>query len=197
MAIDPSVRTPFTCFDPQGYVYEIGNKDFGRIKRLCYHTNDLQSRFSERDVRKRRYLMRRAWLRMHRRVRNLVDRLHRKTVKWLCESYRVIPYPHYETSNTVIHEKRTDDQHACVLRGLSSKTARAMPTRARYRFKQHLCTRSMNIPGAASYSSTRLTLPRSAASAATSTVDAFNDKIPSGVVPVPPPLTDFEAYILR
>jgi transposase len=147
VAIDPGVRTPFTCFDPQGYVYEIGNKDFGRIKGLYYHMDDLQSRFSERDIRKkRRYRMRRVWLRMHRRVRNLVDDLHRKTVKWLCESYRVILYPHYETSNMVIRERRAGDPYACTLRGLSSKTARAMLTWAHFRFKQHLLHKIREYP---------------------------------------------------
>jgi len=146
VAIDPGVTTPFTCFDPQGYVYEIGIEDFGRVKRLCYHMDNLQSRFSQPGVpKKKRYSMRRAWLRMHRRVRNLVDDLHRKTAKWLCETYKVILYPHYETSNMVI-KKRDGYPYAQARRHLSSKTARSMLTWAHYRFKQHLLHKIREYP---------------------------------------------------
>ena len=146
VAIDPGVTTPFTCFDPQGYVYEVGIRDFGRIKRLCHHMDNLQSRFSQPGVpKKKRYSMRRAWLRMHRRVRNLVDDLHRKTAKWLCETYRVILYPHYETSNMVI-KNRDGYPYAQARRHLSSKTARSMLTWAHFRFKQHLLHKIREYP---------------------------------------------------
>lgn len=141
IAIDPGVRTPFVAFDPQGYIYEIGGGDFGRIRRLCKHLDDLQSRWSQAGVRKkRRYRMKRAGARMRRRIRNLVDELHRKTAAWLCESYRVILYPHYETSGMVSKKAKR------ISRQLSSKTARAMLTWAHFRFKQHLLHKIREYP---------------------------------------------------
>jgi putative transposase len=121
-------------------VYELGAGDFGRIRRLCHHLDGLVSRIaSDEDVRKKqRYRMRRAAARMRIRIRNLVDDLHRRTAKWLCETFEVILYPHYETSRMVVGEGKT--------RRLRSKTVRAMLTWAHCRFKQHLLHKIREYP---------------------------------------------------
>ncbi len=47
-AIDPGVRTFGTVFDPLNHRFiEWGAKDMGKIVRLCYHLDDLQSRVNQ------------------------------------------------------------------------------------------------------------------------------------------------------
>src|SRR6185312_7815295 len=64
-------------------------------------------------------------LRIHRRIRCLVNDCHHKLAKWLCENYRIILLPEFRTQGI-------------VRRGIDSKTARAMCTWSYYRFQQHL-----------------------------------------------------------
>lgn len=139
-AIDLGVRTPFMVYSPdEARVYELGANDFGRIRRLCHHLDDLVSRTTDRDVRKkRRRRMRRAAARMRRRIRDLVDDLHRRAAKWLCETFETIIYLHYETSNMVVGKSKR--------RGLHSKTVRAMLTWSHFRFKQHLLHKIREYP---------------------------------------------------
>ncbi len=101
--IDPGVRTFATCFDLQGRIHEFGGSgSIERIERLCGHLDGLISRtYGKREGDKKRFLlgkkkrwrMRRAIVRMRRRIRSIVDELHRKVALWLCENYRVILWP--------------------------------------------------------------------------------------------------------
>jgi hypothetical protein len=70
------VRTFETGYDPSGQIYEWGANDMQRIYRLCKAHDDLQSRWSQPDVRHRqRYRLQRAARRLRARIRNLVDDL--------------------------------------------------------------------------------------------------------------------------
>ncbi len=101
--IDPGVRTFATCFDLQGRVHEFGGSgSIKRIEHLCGHLDRLISRTQAKRQddkkkfllgKKKRWRMRRAALRMRRRIRNLIDEMHRKVALWLCENYRVILWP--------------------------------------------------------------------------------------------------------
>ncbi len=101
--IDPGVRTFATCFDLQGRIHEFGGSgSIERIERLCGHLNSLISRTDAKRQddkkrfvlgKKKRWRMRRAAARMRRRIRNIVDEMHRKVALWLCENYRVILWP--------------------------------------------------------------------------------------------------------
>ncbi len=112
--IDPGVRTFVTCFDLQGRVHEFGNGSIRRIERLCRHLDDLTSRtYAKRENdkhrfvlgKKKRWRMRRAALRMRRRIRNLVDEAHHKIGLWLLENYRVIVWPLSGVKNMVTKKK--------------------------------------------------------------------------------------------
>jgi putative transposase len=73
------VRTFETGYDPSGQIYEWGANDMQRIYRLCKAHDDLQSRWSQPDVRHRqRYRLQRAARRLRARIRNLVDDLHHR-----------------------------------------------------------------------------------------------------------------------
>jgi transposase, IS605 OrfB family, central region len=126
IALDPGVRSFLTGFDGAGFV-DIAKGDFGRIVRLCYHLDDLQSRLSKAPRPKRRR-MRQAAFRLRERIRNLVDECHRKVAAFLTDNYRLIFLPTFESAKMV----------AKAGRKFGSKTARAMLTWAHYRFKQFL-----------------------------------------------------------
>ena len=81
--------------------------------------------------------MKRAALRIRQELRNLVDEVHRKLSKWLCESYRVVLIPLFQTQQMV-----KKGAH----RRLSSKTARAMCTWSHYRFRQTLISKAKMYP---------------------------------------------------
>jgi len=58
VALDPGIRTFQTCYDPSGVVVEFGKNDIGRIYRLCHVMDDLQSRWSQKEVKHRkRYIL--------------------------------------------------------------------------------------------------------------------------------------------
>ncbi len=65
------------------------------------------------------------------KVRNIVDDLHRKASKFLCDSFQSIVIPPFETQNMVMIPKTTR-------RRITSKVARNMLTLSHYRFQQCL-----------------------------------------------------------
>ena len=137
-ALDPGVRTFMTAHDPRGRVWEWGNQDYGRIHRLCRAVDKLQSRWSQKGVNhKKRHKLQRAARRIRQKIRNLVDEMHKQLAKWLCENFRAILLPKFETSKMVRKGKRK----------LNSKTARAMLTWGHYRFRQRLLHRVRAYPG--------------------------------------------------
>ncbi len=113
--IDPGVRTFITSFDLQGRIHEFGKGSIKRIERLCYYLDDLISRTDAKRpedkarfvlAKKKRWKMRRAALRMRRRIRNLIDEAHRKIALWLCGNYRVIVWPLSGVKNMVTKKKQ-------------------------------------------------------------------------------------------
>ncbi len=91
IALDPGVRCFQTGYDASGLTVECGKYDIGRIYRLCYVVDDLQSRWSQKDVKHRKgYRLLKAARRVRLKIRNLVDDCHKKLVKWHCENYRIV-----------------------------------------------------------------------------------------------------------
>ena len=69
-------------------------------------------------------------------MRNLVDELHKRCSKWLCECYGCVLIPKFESSQMVRGGKRK----------IRSKTAPAMLTWSHYRFRQRLHAKSREYP---------------------------------------------------
>ena len=122
IALDPGVRT-FMSLYGLGVYGDFGKGDFGRIRRLCCHLDELMSKIAK-SKRRQRQRMKKASQRLRWRIRNLVDDLHKKLAYFLVTRFDVILLPTFETQKMVSK--------------LHSKTARAMMTWAHYRFKQHL-----------------------------------------------------------
>jgi putative transposase len=137
ISLDPGVRTFVTGYDPSSETYtEWGKGDMGRIYRLCHFYDRLQSKRAGTEKRRNKTRMYRAGLRIQKKIRGLVDDLHRKCAKWLCENFRVVLLPLFETSKMIRKGQRR----------LRSKTARAMTTWAHYRFRQSLLDKAREYP---------------------------------------------------
>lgn len=126
IALDPGVRSFLTGYDGDKII-EIGGNDIGRITRLCYHLDDLISRSTKVNS-KRRRSMRRAANKMRDRIQNLINEVHKKTAYYLTSNYHAIFLPYFESSQMVAKSKRK----------IRSKTVRSMLSWAHYRFKQTL-----------------------------------------------------------
>lgn len=128
-----------TGYDPSGLAIEWGKDDISRIYRLCSAHDGIQS---ERDTihgktsKRKRYKLRRAMLRIQKKIRALIDDCHQKLAKWLCESYRIVLLPEFRTQEMIQRGRRR----------IRSKTARAMCTWSHYRFRQHLLHKAREHP---------------------------------------------------
>jgi len=91
--IDPGVKTFITGFDPSGKIIMWGVRDIAVIARLLHYKNKLQGRIKKEKTHKKRFTMKRALLRIYKRIENLISELHKKLAKWLCENYQYIFIP--------------------------------------------------------------------------------------------------------
>jgi putative transposase len=133
IAFDPGVRIFFTGYDPDVIIVEVGKSDISKIDKLCHHYDNLQSKWSQPEINHRkRYRCKRAGARMQRRIRNLIDNLHKKVTKWTCENYNTIFLPKFETQKMVFRSRRK----------INSKIARKMLTWSHYRFKMRLMNKA-------------------------------------------------------
>jgi len=133
ISLDPGVRTFMTGYSPEGTTTEWGKGDMQRIFRLCKEHDKLQSKWSQSGVRHRkRYRLKKAARRIRKKIRNLVDEVHKKLTKWLVSNYETILLPKFETSSMVTRAQRK----------IGSKTARQMLTWSHYRFQQRLVNKT-------------------------------------------------------
>jgi putative transposase len=137
IAFDSEVRTFCTGYDPDGIIVEVGKSDISKIDKLCYHYDKLQSKWSQPEINyQKRYRCKRAGARMQRRIQNLVDELHKKVTKWICENYNTILLRKFETQRIVFRSRRK----------INLKTARKMLTWSHYRFKTQLMNKEREYP---------------------------------------------------
>ncbi len=126
VALDPGVRSFMTLFAEDSFGW-LGQHDIGCIQRLCYYLDDLISRSTKANS-KKRYRMRKAADKIRFKIRNLVDELHHQIARFLVDNFDIILLPTFETSQMTIRKSRK----------IRSKTVRQMLTFSHYRFKQFL-----------------------------------------------------------
>ena len=80
--------------------------------------------------------MRRAYLRLHDRIRRCVADLHWKLANWLCENHDLILLPKFETQGMIRRGQRK----------LRRKTVRQMCTWSHYSFRQRLFSKAREYP---------------------------------------------------
>jgi len=129
-AIDPGVRTFLTWYSPtQGHGC-FGENDIQRIIRLLLALDDLISHTYQAPAR-RRGKFRCAQARIHQRVRNLIDEVHKKAVLWLLRTFDVVIIPRFNSHSMAGKKKRRLNRrtvrkmltwsHGCFLERLLSK----------------------------------------------------------------------------
>jgi putative transposase len=140
ISIDPGIRTFATCYEASGTIYEWGKSDINRIQRLCHHYDRLWSKLCHLNKwglrRRGRKRIKEALQRMQRRIRHLVDEMHRKLAKWLLENHHVILLPKFQAKGMTRKLNRR----------INGKTARMMLTWSHYRFRMHLLQKSLEYP---------------------------------------------------
>jgi len=137
LSIDPGVRTFCTGYSPNGKSCEWAKNDIARIGRLCHALDKLQSKWSQPEIRHRkRYRLRRAATRIRKKIRNIVDDVHKRLCNWLVHNYHTILLPEFRTQGMVQKGKRK----------ITSKTARNMLTWAHYRFRMRLLNKAREFP---------------------------------------------------
>jgi len=126
--IDPGARTMMTVYSPEpGYCYKIGDKDIGRIIRLCLCIDKLISKLSTIKNKKKRKLEL-AIERIRLKLKHIVDEVHWKSINFLLNNFSTILLPTYNTSQMV--KKST--------RKIGSKSVRMMLGWRFYEFKTRL-----------------------------------------------------------
>ena len=126
VALDPGIRSFLTLFSENSFGW-LGQYDIGRIQRLCYYLDDLISRSTKVNA-KKRYRYRKAADRIRLKIHNLIDELHHKIARFLVDNFDIILLPTFETSQMTIKKERK----------IRAKSVRQMLTLSHYRFKQFL-----------------------------------------------------------
>jgi putative transposase len=135
VSLDPGVRTFQTTYDASGLSTEWGKDDMKTIFILCRKADKIQGAWQAKKGTKRR-ATKRVWLRLLDKIKNKVKEVHRKMAVWLCENYKVILIPTFETSQMVRRGKRK----------INTMTARNMLTWSHYGFRQLLKTKAELYP---------------------------------------------------
>lgn len=141
-SIDPGVRTGWTVYSPtQGECYKIGDKDIGRIFRLCIHLDGLISRTEnmktnitiktkkmKKRMRRKRRRMLKAQIRLRQRIKHLMDDVHWKTINFLTSRYSNIIIPPFNVSSMIGKKDRR----------ITKETVRKMVCWKHFTFRQRL-----------------------------------------------------------
>jgi len=125
VSCDPGVRTFQTTYDASGLATEWGKGDMSHLFILCRKADKMQQTWAQKTGSKRRGA-KRVWLRILDTIKNKVKEIHGKLAVWLCENYKVILIPTFETSRMV---RKAD-------RKIRSVTARNMFTWSHYTFRE-------------------------------------------------------------
>jgi len=134
VAIDPGVRTPFVMYSPTEGTHEVGKNDSQRLIRLGYHADKLSSKrdklnnSTSRRKKKKAKRIDKAISRIFRKIKNLRNELHKKTINYLAKNYDVVLIPEFGVKSMVKRGKRK----------IRSKVVRSMLTWSHYMFRQRL-----------------------------------------------------------
>lgn len=139
IALDPGVRTFMTGYDKDGVLHEWGTSPSrSRMVRLCLKYDRVRSKMDHKATRSRlRCRLRKVSLRLQVKIRNLVQDIHRKLSKWLCENYDHILIPVFGVQRMVSKS---------INRRLNGKTSRMMLCWSHFSFKQRLLSKSEHYP---------------------------------------------------
>lgn len=124
---DPGSSPILTGYDLEGVVYIFGEKDMTRIGRLLHYKNKLRSKSDKATTHKKRYSLKRAYLRIYEKIKYLMTDFHCKVTKWLCENYTHIFIPRLNFHKmTKLHKKPKERlasiEHCALVDRMVNKT---------------------------------------------------------------------------
>lgn len=126
VALDPGIRTFLTGFSP-GQTFKIAEGDFARIARLGVHLDRLLSKVAKaRADQKHRYKAAASKLRW--KIKDLIDELHFKSVRFLVDNFDLILLPTFATKQ----------MSARLNRKIKAKSVRSLLGFAFFRFGMRL-----------------------------------------------------------
>ena len=128
VAIDPGVRTFATYFSTEGYFGKLGQGAFDKILKLNLKIDKLISKLSKETDKNKKSNLKRSIFNIRFKIRNLIDELHWKTIKFFTSRFKVIIFPPFNVSEMVKKSKRK----------LPKKVVRAMKCFRFYEFKERL-----------------------------------------------------------
>lgn len=128
VAIDPGVRTFATYFSTEGYFGKLGYEAFDRILKLNLKIDKLISKLSKETDKHKKSSLKRSIFNVRFKIRNLIDELHWKTIKFFISRFKVIVFPSFNVSEMVKKSKRK----------LPKKVVRSMNCFRFYEFKERL-----------------------------------------------------------
>ena len=126
VALDPGVRTFLTMYSEKAFGW-LGHHAINRIQRLCQFADNLYARASQAKRPLRRTL-RKCAQKIHVKIQNLVDELHKKVAHFLCTNFDVILLPTFETQQMTRRGARK----------IRKKSVRQMLTLSHHTFKVFL-----------------------------------------------------------
>ncbi|WP_017747947.1 RNA-guided endonuclease InsQ/TnpB family protein [Scytonema hofmannii] len=126
VALDPGIRTFFTFLSESSFGW-LGKNANVKIQKLCFKLDELCSGISKtRGQLKRR--LKKAANRLRGKIKNLVDELQKKSIRFLVDNFDIILLPTFETSQMSKKARRR----------IRSKSVRQMLTLSHYKFKQFI-----------------------------------------------------------
>ena len=128
VAIDPGIRTFATYFSTNGGFGKLGKNAFDRILNLNLKIDKLISRLSKEKDKKKKSNLKRSIYNTRFRIKNLVDELHWKIIKFFTSRFKTIIFPPFNVSEMVKKSKRR----------LSKKIVRSMNCFRFFEFKERL-----------------------------------------------------------
>ena len=128
VAIDPGVRTFATYFSTEGYFGKLGQGAFDRILKLNLKIDKLISKLSKETDKYKKSNLKRSIFNIRFKIRNLIDELHWKTIKFFTSRFKVIIFPPFNVSEMIKKSNRK----------LPKKVVRAMNCFRFYEFKERL-----------------------------------------------------------
>lgn len=126
ISLDTGVRTFQTGYSPNGHILEIGKGDYSKLSRLLLKADFYQGKFKRAKNPNPNPKNKTRQLNAYKKIKNMVDDLHWKTISFLIKNYKVILLPDFEIMNMVRKRK------------LSRMTKRLLYMFSFYTFKQRL-----------------------------------------------------------
>ena len=128
VAIDPGVRTFATYFSTEGYFGKLGQRAFDRILKLNLKIDKLISKLSKETDKNKKSNLKRSIFNIRFKIRNLIDELHWKVIKFFTSGFKVIIFPSFNVSEMVKKSNRR----------IPKKVVRSMNCFRFYEFKERL-----------------------------------------------------------